>query len=88
MGAAGPNDLSNLPYGRSGGRVAVATMSAEQGRVPEQLGDCAHCRSAGSVRAGRCQICDWEAAAVAPPPEPVRVTVEPPAGGTLTAAGG
>jgi hypothetical protein len=86
MGRAGPNDLSNLPYGRALPRVAVGTMSAEQGRVPEQLGDCAHCRSAGSVRAGRCQICDWEAAVA--PPAPVRVQVAAPDGGTLTTTGG
>jgi hypothetical protein len=67
-------------------------MSAEYGRasVSEQLGDCAHCQSAGSVRAGRCQICDWEAVPSAPAvPPPVRLTSEsPPVGGTLTTTSG
>ena len=25
------------------------------------LADCSHCRSAGSIRNGRCDICEWEA---------------------------
>lgn len=65
-------------------------MTAE-GRVglPE---DCHHCQSAGSVRAGRCQICEWEAAgrALANPRAERVERVEPvePGGGTLTTAAG
>ena len=31
--------------------------------------DCSHCHSAGSVRNGRCDICDWEAER----PQPVQL---------------
>ena len=64
-------------------------MTAESGGDVSGIGDCANCQSAGSVRAGRCQICEWEA----PGPAPVRVTpAQQPQrhrdGGTLTATGG
>lgn len=65
----------------------MARMTAD-GTGSEELGDCVYCQSAGSVRAGRCQICEWEARAA----RPVGVEV-PPArtrrdDGTLTATGG
>jgi hypothetical protein len=65
------------------GGYRTATMTAESG----SLGDCAHCQSAGSVRAGRCEICEWEAT----PPRPARVETDASTGrdeGTFTTAAG
>lgn len=66
------------------------------------LSDCERCRSAGSVRAGRCQICEWEAPGLRPVrvPAPKAAAPVPAAtptpddrgrdrdGGTLAAAAG
>jgi hypothetical protein len=56
-------------------------MAAENG----DFSDCTHCQSAGSVRAGRCQICEWE------PPLVTQVRLQSPTesgGGTLTTTRG
>ena len=56
-------------------------MTAERGT----LSDCTNCQSAGSVRAGRCEICEWEA----PMAMPVQLPTAPDRdGGTLTKRAG